>query len=1350
MPQPRRRRSSRHLPADDNIPLSPPPPTASVEDHVNTRPTRNRRQTHFFAPDINPTFRRRPAPPTNPQQDPPLLHNDNPFQALEDTMEEQEDHAPLPTKDTWVVYTDGSFTRGATKSSSTAGWGAVVVKNGGLPGPTENEGEVVTELYGRVIINQSKNFLENVGGVKSNNTAELSGIGEAILYLLQELRSPNPPSLSRIMLRPDSEYARKCAMGEDTSRENTQMAAEIRRHHDDLKSSCQTKNITFEWNHVAAHDNRRWNCRADDLAKEYAPAKKNGANRATARNAREHVHDRQRLYPDEHHVPPCLSNFTITPDNDPVLNAEDTPENANILDWYANTPIHRIPAEHVGILCDLLPTKVHVRKRNMQKVRTCFNLVFGELRKENNTRDSVWWRKALLLPRVLFTPTTPGLDLNFNSRCNLVLSNNWTRFTFDSFIRRKHAAPGLKEVPEFDKARVKRSKIYMQAGEISRAYKALQSENLPIPSIEQVFQKLNDLHPERPATSEMPVLPEDLPHLTLSADEVEKTIQQTKKCVTNCPITALRYELLKQLVGQNLEQDEQSFLQTFTWFINQIANGLAPPDIAEILTSTLAIALAKKDNGIRPIGLRDGFVNLTTKCIVKHLQDKTVKIFEGKNYALAGPKKMDELIAMTAHAFRITPENDRLFLDQINAFNKCDRGKAAMEIQARLSELTRYYYFLYQENTNIWTRDGENSWNTITSAQGGIQGCVLAPIVFGFSSLGLYEIVANMLEDKDNSFFGAYLDDSIVSAAHEDTVQALRVFQEEGAKYGMELNYGPNKTVVLMGICDNEDVENRIATYRELGIPRENIKVHPENGGDPQEYGYTHLGIPVGHKDYQYQQLHSLVNKFIRSGECDAVVEEAQEKWVYLMWVIRQKFPFWFRHMCPSITSTVEGKIETHMKKKFEAVLGQTVSQREWEQACLPTKSHGCGLGRPPDTISAAFAANIEETLSSVKEKLPATTGYMDLIHATPDTFHTYEFESVETRTFVRTAREKKQEVIDAATALREIPVLTKYDADDNKKKKRAQNVYADFINRARAKHFEEVTRDNGSEEHRARFLSTKGSFAGAWLHNIPKDSHSTMSSPEFRTALMLRLGSHFHTLHSHCCCRPQPRATTRVFVGTSPTHYFCCNEMKPYLLIRHDAIQNEFLKLAYHGKVSVTNAGLGRLNEDDGRKGDLLFSYLGPNKSPLMVDFCIATACAISYLRNACTIEGYAMSRLEKIKFDKYLELYRRQGINFKPIALETHGATSKLFQELFEKLVTAAARRSHIPYCILYSYWQKRMSTVLQKSNAKVLQLAEQKVAQEFGLTAGIAGGDARLLNDHVLQDNHNYNLPGFDVVP
>ena len=199
---------------------------------------------------------------------------------------------------------------------------------------------------------------------------------------------------------------------------------------------------------------------------------------------------------------------------------------------------------------------------------------------------------------------------------------------------------------------------------------------------------------------------------------------------------------------------------------------------------------------------------------------------------------------------------------------------------------------------------------------------------------------------------------------------------------------------------------------------------------------------------------------------------------------------------------------------------------------------------------------------------------------------------------------------------------------------------------------------------------------------------------------------------------------------------------MKPFLLIRHDIIQTQFMKLAHHGKVSVSSGGLGGLTAEDGRKGDLLFPDLGYNFSSLVVDFCIANACAFCYLNNACETEGHALQQLEKIKIAKYQEAYRRVGVHFKPIAAEMHGVVSGTFQWLLQTLVTKAAERSRIPFGILYSYWQKRISTALQRANAKVLHLADMKVAREFGISTDIIGGDERLFNDCILNDNYSSN--------
>ena len=164
-------------------------------------------------------------------------------------------------------------------------------------------------------------------------------------------------------------------------------------------------------------------------------------------------------------------------------------------------------------------------------------------------------------------------------------------------------------------------------------------------------------------------------------------------------------------------------------------------------------------------------------------------------------------------------------------------------------------------------------------------------------------------------------------------------------------------------------------------IPEANIMIHPDNGGDPLLYGYMYLGIPVGSDEYKKRQLRILLDDFIQLCACDQSVSSPQERWVYLYWVIRQKFPFWLRHMSPSITTDIANDIDQHLRDKLCKVIGVQLSDETWDQARLPVKSHGFGLGHVEDTISAAYVANVLENKAAVLEKLPSAAAYLNHLH---------------------------------------------------------------------------------------------------------------------------------------------------------------------------------------------------------------------------------------------------------------------------------------------------------------------------------------------------------------------------------
>ena len=142
-----------------------------------------------------------------------------------------------------------------------------------------------------------------------------------------------------------------------------------------------------------------------------------------------------------------------------------------------------------------------------------------------------------------------------------------------------------------------------------------------------------------------------------------------------------------------------------------------------------------------------------------------------------------------------------------------------------------------------------------------------------------------------------------------------------------------------------------------MHIPRANIKIHPDNGGDPLLYGYVYLGIPIGSDEYKKLHLRKLIDEYIDDCKCDTNVKSPQEKWVYLYWVIRQKFPFWLRHMSPTITSDFARDIDQHLRVKLNNVIGEAISDDTWNQARLPVKSHGFSSFSPrssPRIVSAS------------------------------------------------------------------------------------------------------------------------------------------------------------------------------------------------------------------------------------------------------------------------------------------------------------------------------------------------------------------------------------------------------------
>lgn len=155
----------------------------------------------------------------------------------------------------WAIYTDGS---GPVNNSEWAGWGAAIWSHP-VSCPLANY-----ELFGPVPLEQwDPRWLG--AEAATNNTAEVTAIAEALLWLEQEAPGPKEAPVS---LWFDSTYAQEAITGQTTPKENIALITTAREIWSRVSAIRK-----FEWCKVKAHSGNHGNDYADKLAAAGATGK---------------------------------------------------------------------------------------------------------------------------------------------------------------------------------------------------------------------------------------------------------------------------------------------------------------------------------------------------------------------------------------------------------------------------------------------------------------------------------------------------------------------------------------------------------------------------------------------------------------------------------------------------------------------------------------------------------------------------------------------------------------------------------------------------------------------------------------------------------------------------------------------------------------------------------------------------------------------------------------------------------------------------------------------------------------------------------------------------------------------
>jgi hypothetical protein len=232
------------------------------------------------------------------------------------------------------------------------------------------------------------------------------------------------------------------------------------------------------------------------------------------------------------------------------------------------------------------------------------------------------------------------------------------------------------------------------------------------------------------------------------------------------------------------------------------------------------------------------------------------------------------------------------------------------------------------------------------------------------------------------------------------------------------------------------------------------------------------------------------------------------------------------------------------------------------------------------------------------------------------------------------------------------------------------------------------------TKQDRARINSCASQgVAGAWLTAIPSAFSGTALTPAcFIIALKMWLGA--------AVCSAGPCLRCGYLMDTGGYHALTCKRYHTWTR-RHDSLRDIFFAFCQMGRLQPKREplipteqldhGTGTVRDTNTRSDILLLST---GSRPYAIDFAVTSPLQPHYVNGAAKETGYAAEKYaEDVKENKYASEFAKQGIDFKPMVLETFGAVCTKGKDLINFVARSVASCRNIS-----------VSTVMQRINAQL----------------------------------------------
>ena len=793
------------------------------------------------------------------------------------------------------------------------------------------------------------------------------------------------------------------------------------------------------------------------------------------------------------HSPPSQSPTTISGTSVSCSEQKTISLQTNLLD---------LRFDQHGHLITLPDSISFIPKKFIPKIRKLFNIVMESI--IAYPHDNLNWKKFLLLPTVLFSLPKLNRTSILEIRLNLLLENDWSRFTFGSLGTSAHSnhrpPPGItSKDKDMQLQRInQRVQKFAAAGDISHVTKIIEQTQSSL-SDDVTFHLLQQKHPPSTGPQSLAALshhheiiqPENSCESAFDiTPNIVRKIIRSRPRLRSPGIDKMNFEILRTLAGYgNIDApDENLFVSNLSKILVLILDDRISPDVFDHLRDNKLVGIQKHSASgqpdIRPIGMGTYLRKLCSLVFKRKLDFFNCNHFQDIQYGLA--KNGCEVVL---HSFRTSiekfPHRDHFFADADNAFNRADRQSCFSEVSKHFPIIMPFLQRLYGQVSRGWFFARPVAL-PIDSCLGFHQGCVLASWLFCMGMDPFYKNISNIL--NDSGFIKCIIDDANISAPFEKMTEALSYIKTSGPKYGFHLK--PSKGCYLLGRCGHLDeaLRRKSVLVDKFGLDPNVILVHPDD--DPSNshlYGAKLLGSFVSpSEEFIDSHLLKKTEEFEESAEnIKSKIFSSQIKFLCLRWSFGQKINYLQRTIpSPLINKTLAPRFSELKKEILEDILDRPhIDDRTWSLAQLSFSNCGIGLGNSEETSHIAYIASLYECFPKFANHLPNE----ELSSSSLPSLSSYS-NSLNWLRKVTNSPDLSIDLISNTSKLQRLPLQKSIST--HLKPLTAENVHRQY----------------STPPEIAWLTSLKSPETGMWLESCPKTSFHSINNNQFECALSLRL----------------------------------------------------------------------------------------------------------------------------------------------------------------------------------------------------------------------------------------------------